>query len=483
MNANFSSNQPPVSLRNFLYVIFKWKKTICAVFITIVLTITFGSFLLKPIYRSTAKVLFTPTSNNEFAILFGVSLRTPYRYGQDLIASEIQILTSRPVIEQVIYRLGLDEAYYQKKKIFDDNKKPLAFEKLFNDFQKKIIIDRINGTEVLSISFESPDAKLAKDVVNTLVDSYVQYREELFNANSEYEFYNQQIGRTGEELNTLEQRLATFKHGQALPAPELQTQIILRKLADFEKSISEVRQKRINREATLQVLATQTDSATNTSIPSTKTSDSPSRERYIANLRGELLNLEIRRSKLMQQFTPEYREIKNLNAEIEETKTKINKEVFQIIREEKIAIDALKAEESVLQATIDELNLQLRDLSKLEYELTKISRGIDDNREIYSMLLKQREQSKILMAKNKSLIPVTIISRAREALQPVRPNHKLNFIFSLLFGAVLGIGLAFILEHFKHTVDSPEDVEKYLGYQTLASIALNNKKNPVEAIN
>lgn len=470
MNKNNTLGQPPVSVRNFVNVIFKWKKAIAACFITIVLTITLGSFLITPIYRSTSKVLFLPDSNNDIAMLFGISVRTSSRYGDDKISSEIEILTSRPVIERVIKHLELEESYYTRKKADTPEKKKLAYEQLIADFQKIIIIDRVSGSDVLNISYDSSEPKLAQSVVNTLVDSYVQYREELYNVTSEYEFYNHQIGVTDKHLNELEERLATFKYGQNLPAPELQTQIVLAKLADFEKSVAEVRRQRINRESTLNVIEKQQDTLLNTSIPSTKISDSPSRERYIANLRSELLNLELQRSKLLQKFTPEYIEIKNLDAEIEASKLKIENEVKQIIQEERIAIKALEAEENVLQRKCDELNEQLRSLSKVEYELGKISRGIDDNREVYSMLLKQREQSKITMAKNKSLMPVKIITRAFLPLKPVKPNYKLNLIFSVLIGLVFGIGLAFILEHFTHTVDTPEDVEKYLGYDTLASV-------------
>lgn len=470
MNSNITISQPPISLRNFLNVIFKWKKPILAVFGAIVLTISLGSFLLTPTYRATSNVLLTPESNNEMAILLGISVRKNNQYGKDILASEIEILTSRPVAQHVIQHLRLDQAFFQEKRIIDPALQKIELEKLITNFQKNIIIDRANGSDVLKISYESNDAKMAMNLVNTLVDSYVEYREELFNANSEFEFYNQQINVTTEALNELEERLATFKYGEGLPSPELQTKIVLGKIADFEKSIAEVRRKRISRESTLSVLESQKTDLANVTIPSTQTSDSPSRERYIATLRGELLTLELQRSKLQQKFTGEYPEIKNLTAEIEATRLTIEKEVVQIIREEKIAVAALKAEEAVLQEKINELNNELRSLSQLEFQLGKISRGIDDNREIYSMLLKQREQSKMTMARNRSLIPVKIINRAAEPVQPVRPNHKINFIFSLIIGLVLGIGLAFILEHFSHTFDSPEDIEKYLGYETLASV-------------
>lgn len=470
MNSNITISQPPISLRNFLNVIFKWKKVILAAFVTIVFTITLGSFLITPTYRSSSKILLTPEANSEMAILFGISIRKNNHYGKDLLASEIEILTSRPVANKVIQHLEMDQRHFEKQKITDPKEQKNELVKLISNFQESIIIERVNGSDVLKISYESDDPVMAMNVVNTLVDSYVQYREELLNVNTEYEFYNHQINVTSEELNKLEQRLASFKYGEGLPAPELQTKIVLGKLADFEKSIAEVRRKRISRESTLNVLKSQDTDLSNVTIPSTQTSDSPSRERYIATLRGELLTLELRRSKLQQKFTPEYPEIKNLSAEIEATRLKIEKEVEQIIREENIAIEALKAEEKVLHDKINELNEQLRLLSKLEFQLGKISRGIDDNREIYSMLLKQREQSKIAMAKNRRLIPVKIINRAAEPVQPVRPSYKLNLIFSILIGLVFGVGLAFILEHFSHTFDSPEDIEKYLGYETLASV-------------
>ena len=45
------------ALRDFLYVIFKHKAKILTIFLSIVLTVTVGSFVMDPIYEATSKIL------------------------------------------------------------------------------------------------------------------------------------------------------------------------------------------------------------------------------------------------------------------------------------------------------------------------------------------------------------------------------------------------------------------------------------------
>ena len=86
-------------------------------------------------------------------------------------------------------------------------------------------------------------------------------------------------------------------------------------------------------------------------IPSTESSDSPSREKYIAKLKGELLDMEIRKEKLLQKFTPQYKEVVDLEQEIIATRLKIENEIEQIVQMEETAIKALSAEEQVLKTS------------------------------------------------------------------------------------------------------------------------------------
>ncbi|WP_277680160.1 YveK family protein [Gracilibacillus dipsosauri] len=55
--------------------------------------------------------------------------------------------------------------------------------------------------------------------------------------------------------------------------------------------------------------------------------------------------------------------------------------------------------------------------------------------------------------------------------QPVKPNPTLNMAIAFVLGAMIGIGLAFLLEYLDNTIKSEQDVEKYLHLPVLGIVS------------
>ncbi|MEJ8777866.1 YveK family protein [Pseudogracilibacillus sp. ICA-222130] len=68
---------------------------------------------------------------------------------------------------------------------------------------------------------------------------------------------------------------------------------------------------------------------------------------------------------------------------------------------------------------------------------------------------------------------VKILSQAElsENPTPVKPNPKLNMAIGLVLGAMLGIGIAFLLEYLDTTVKNEKDVEDLLDLPVLGGIS------------
>ncbi|QHS23487.1 capsular biosynthesis protein [Virgibacillus sp. MSP4-1] len=68
---------------------------------------------------------------------------------------------------------------------------------------------------------------------------------------------------------------------------------------------------------------------------------------------------------------------------------------------------------------------------------------------------------------------VQILSEAQMPAdpQPVKPNPVLNIAIALVLGAMIGVGLAFLLEYLDNTIKTEEDVENHLGLPVLGVVA------------
>jgi uncharacterized protein involved in exopolysaccharide biosynthesis len=451
------------SLRNFVLFFFKRRKIIFYAFVAIVAIVTLTTFLMPPVYQTSTKILVEHEGGSEKSMLFRLNLPLGTE-GYDWVKSEIEILTSYPVISKVLHDLGSDDLKPGSQ--YND----LMFEKAVKKFQKRLHAENARNSNVIEVGYESQNAQSAVATVNRLVETYIEYRSKIYQETGTYKFFDEQIRVADEKLRDLETRLYSYKDEAEILSPEKQSEILLTKLADYERSLTAVQTKRIGKEAKLAVITDQLQKNAIVDIPATDVSDSPSHEKYIAKLKGELLDMEIQRDQLLQRFKPTYEEIVELEKRITATRKIIRYETQQIINQERTAIRALRAEEQALQNALDKINLDIKAFAKKEFEFNQLNRGIDDNQEVYSMLLKQREDARIALAKLQQGVQVKIISPAVLPQKPAKPRKRLNIVLGVLLGLMTGLGLAYFIESNDHTIRTAEELNKYTSLTVLGSV-------------
>lgn len=161
----------------------------------------FASTRLTPDYEADAKLLFTKVDQR--AALTGLD---PQGTGQlqsllvdqTPLSTEMEVFTSRPLLEETIERLDLR----------NDEGEPLTPGALTPSIDMSII----GGTDVLEIIYTDPDPDIAAAVINTLVDVY---RENSITTNraeatEAKEFLLTQLPQTEENVRRADQALKDF---------------------------------------------------------------------------------------------------------------------------------------------------------------------------------------------------------------------------------------------------------------------------------
>ena len=138
----------------------RWKPALATFLLTLGVAGAL-SLLQRQTYQATGKLLFRQKSS---AVVTGIgeesSTLQPILPDQTPLSTQIQVLESEPVIQQVIDR----------QKLTDEDDKPLKPE----DFKKELDTSVVGGTDVVEVSYNSPDPQLASNIVNTLMDVYIQ---------------------------------------------------------------------------------------------------------------------------------------------------------------------------------------------------------------------------------------------------------------------------------------------------------------------
>lgn len=118
----------------------------------------YSYFLVRPTYKSTAKMYVVSASKNSVVDLDALNI------GTSLTADYEQLMLSYPVLEQVINKLNLD---------MDSD-----------TLAKMITLENPTDARILNINVVSTDPKSARDIANTLMDVSVDYLPKTMSTNA-----------------------------------------------------------------------------------------------------------------------------------------------------------------------------------------------------------------------------------------------------------------------------------------------------------
>ncbi|MCA9730938.1 GumC family protein [candidate division KSB1 bacterium] len=461
-------------------IIFRRKLLIAAVTAGITLMGVIILFLMPKKYDSEVDILLDRTNDSEKAMLFRVNL--PNFFDKlDWVKAEVQIMKSRPVAEATVDVLGLDN-FATGDLPLDEAELKIVREECIENLRENIRATQLSNSAVLRLRYESFDPKVAARVLNQVVHDYRVYRNKLFRETEEYEFYSRQLADADRRLQELEAKQSGFKGSETLFEPKSQGELLLKKLSDYQSILNNIQTTRIGKESRLAIMRDKVRVGKETIIPATEISDSPSRAEYLTKLKSELYELQMKRDELLRNYSPTFSEVVEVESRIATTEEKFFKEIEDIIAQEETSIKVLQSQENKLNVAMDSIRVAIKKLSTTDYELTQISRGIEDTRELYSMLLRQRDNARLSMEKAQHGLRVLTVSPPTVPLHHSRPKRRLGFVLSIVIGLLVGMVTAFVLEYVnKYSEEHPDDELSTFQRVTAALLSKENIHSEVHS--
>ena len=452
-----------MSPHSFMGVVHKRRNVILILFFLIVGVIAAAAFFLPPTYRASARLMINYQLDVEKEHLLGL-IQVHDKSYYERLSSEPIIMKMRSILEPVVTTLGLDRETSAGDSAGANVS--LAVELL----EKKLKVEREKDSNVLLVSYDSRKPALAAQIVSEVVSQYTRQRPALERDDRSAAYFDEQINQVKTQLDELEQKGMEYRSRERVLSVDKQSYILFETLADYDKRLTAVRTERLSKEARLKVIREQLAAGGEVVIPNTESANASGRYIYVNELSKTLLGLEIRKSSLEQKYTPSHPELASVLAQIEESKKKIDQAVRELIQGEELDIKAKLAEERALAGSVAQVAGDVTQLSRQEYELGKLTIGVDDLKSVYSMLLRQREQARLAESRQEHLVQVKVLESAAVPQRPVSPNRPLWLGLGLLLGIVVSLGVAFFMEYFDHSLNSVDDAEKCLGLPILATI-------------
>jgi tyrosine-protein kinase Etk/Wzc len=121
-----------------------------------------------------------------------------------------------------------------------------------------------------------------------------------------------------------------------------------------------------------------------------------------------------------------------------------------------------------LRDQIKGLESQAQGYSDKQLEYTGLSRDVEVNRKLYSMLKEKLEEARI--TEQQKVSDVSIVDPAVSPGAPETADNRIKIIMGAFMGLILGVAFAFIIETFDTSIGTIEDVENVIKLPVLGIV-------------
>jgi len=458
------SNEPAEQQSGTLHFLDYWrvvrsrKEIVLAVTILVVLTGTVYTLMLPSIYASTSRISVSEDAPeiNPFAPQQSYySSYNPY-----YLRTQFEVLTSKPILHEVINRLNLQSNWGK-----DGEKLPrnVAFKILQNSLS--VFQQRDTTLIVISVKRDNPNeaAKIANEIAEVYRDSrldlaYTVAREAI---NKIEEVLKEQLLRVEASENKVQGLRTTLDI--AVIGGEGGYDVDEMRVQQMEGDRLAAHREMLDKESLLKTLEALDDKDL------MEQASYITFDQIVVSTMQQIQDIDVQLSALDADFGKNHPEVKRYllqQNKLEET-LKLR---LQALR------NGLRTDYVVAKNRFENLDKALASVRATsiesqgeKYRPFRIAMAqLETERFIYNQLMSKHRQEVITLQVPRN--PVEIIDSAEPNNRRVSPNVFMNVLLSIFVGLGAGVGLAYFIEYLDTSIKTADDVERVLGLPVLGLI-------------
>ncbi len=453
-------NQPPQEAR--LHFLDYWriirirKAIIITVFLITAIIATAVTFILPVAYSSTAQIKIEPDTGSDIPSMNAMTSVSP-AYDPYFLQTELEILQGPEVLDKVIEKLNLNSVWGKKYGV-DTLKTSETMEFL----KHYVSVSPVRNTTLVDITVYDADKKEAADIANSIAKAYQEYRLGRHTQltvggikvlEEQYQSEEQQLQMMREKVDSLRKELdITDNDPQSLvPTPTLTEE----QLRQYNDTMMEG-QTRYNRfKEQLDQLKVLSPEKLRDVLPSISTSP----DSALTGLLDKLHEAQQAYASKTNDYALDHPEVIRLQSTIDEVNRQINDRVDGIMAGLENNLNTEKAALDTLKDQVDAAIQKDREEATRGQPYWEEKRTLANLVDFHKILAARIEAEKIDLAIPKTSV-VEITTVAEPGKDPVRPNKPLNIGLGIIFGLIVGVGLAFFIEYLDTSVKTIDDVER-----------------------
>ena len=466
-------------VREFVHILFKRSRFILLAFVLIAgPVITFA--LLRPSqYRAAAKLMIV--GNRSYLQLAPQdSKRIVQVPDLQVVSAEVENLKNRSFLIAAARNLEID--------IVDPvPKEPEARARATAAaIRSGLEITPFPTSPMIEVAFTHTDRNKAAAVVNTLVDTYLEYHPQLYESPDIAAFYARHTSRLERQVRNSERRLDNYQRKTGIVSLQQQKDETVRQMMATELTLKDTTAQIHQTDELMNALESGLKSQPDKIAGDVDMIDNP----VSTALQERIGLLTVELSDLQQKYTDNDRRVMDKKAQIQELQRKVAEQPPRIVGTERFAVnqvrqnleeemlraranhDALTAKEATLEKHLKDYTKRLQQVNHKGFRLQQLDDEVQNRRASLQAYYKRSEEAQLSDALNKDkLDSIRIADRAFPPSVPYNERTWLAIIIGIVGGLAIGLAGAFGLEFLYQTYHFGSDIERELELPVLGMIS------------
>ncbi len=455
--------QPPesqavdnASLAQFLIILRRRWRLLAAIWLATVAGVAVYTFTSTRLYRPQATLEIRPetplvadTNSNDSAMM------ASYFMWENYYRTQESILTSPKLIDAVL------KALPEVGKLYLSRPEPAKA------FAGSLEIEKVRNSFVLKIGFVDEDGARAADIVNTLARLYIEdanRRLRNLKSGAAEVLSKETLPAIRKRVEDADQFLQDFQASTGYTDFEEHHRSLIESRRALESRLTQLLLKRAKDRAELQALSIYgggdgVSGLFNPAFHSTRSLEPLAVER--AKLASDLAKEE----KLFKDRHPRLIELRE---QLRMTDVKIREAIQGTLKALESELAAVEGEEKALAKEVAIVEKSMAEAAKNLNRFKRLDAELLAAKEVYNSYLKKHGETSATTGA--SLGSVRIVDDAAPPKSPFKPRVFMNLALAGVVGLLLGIAGIAVTEQLDDRIQSPREVEAFLGLSVLAVI-------------
>jgi len=393
------------------------------------------------------------------------------------LETEVSILESQGMMLDVADRLNLqdDKDFWGSKRSVGHNSlaNPATKLRVLEIFKRSLSVKRVPKTEIIAISYSSVSPTLSSNIVNTLINFYIERSYKVRYASSERvsQFLSGQLESLKDEVQSNEEQMVSLQKQLGLVGLDNKKNLIADQLEFLTKAMTDARLSRIVNETKYRVLQ-DTDPDLYEVSNSASSYEAPqftgNQGSALDTERTTLTSLETQKAQETAIYGPKWPDVIQLDAQIAKMKQNVAKEEQRVLAQSKTSYLAAKSNEDMAVAAFNEKEAEAYKAQDALVQYAILLRRFESSRDLYEGLTRRLREAGIQAGLQSS--EIDIIDAALIPVSPTGPRRPAIVFMGIVFGLVSGVAMAFLMESLDTSLRSIAEIEAVMELPSLAVI-------------